>query len=112
MYGGRTFRRPPDWLTLLQSSAESTFNFMFSEQNYPGTYFYRALALLIPALLAVYTIPQSGGAGRPRTAFGKESAVVNRNRLTAGLFCRCHVLPCAGDVRHVQRTAAPRPRYS
>ena len=53
------FPPSPDWLTLLKSSAASTFNFIFSEQNYPGTYFYRALALLIPALLAIYTIPRA-----------------------------------------------------
>lgn len=54
------FPIPPDWLPLFKSSVGSTFNFMFSEQNYPGTYFYRAVALLIPALLAVYTVPRTG----------------------------------------------------
>lgn len=33
---------------------------MLSEQNYPGTYFQRAVALLMPALLVIYTIPRLG----------------------------------------------------
>ena len=58
------FPPPPDWLTLLKSSAQGTFNFLFSEQNYPGTYLYRALALLIPALLAISAIPRESSSPR------------------------------------------------
>lgn len=45
---------------------------MFSEQNYPDTYFYRAVALLIPALLAVYVVPRQQGTSSRDLSMGRK----------------------------------------
>jgi hypothetical protein len=77
----RTYFPPsPDWLTLLKWLTQGTFNFLFAEQNYPGTYSYRALALLTPALLAIYAIPRKSSSPRD---FGSE---IKKKWLTIGFL--------------------------
>ncbi|MEP6568864.1 MAG: DUF6056 family protein [Acidobacteriota bacterium] len=54
------FPEHPAWLPLTKSAAASAFNFVFFEQNYPNTFYFRALALLLPGLAAIY-VTRSGG---------------------------------------------------
>ena len=99
------FPPPPDWLTLLRSSAESTFNFMFSEQNYPGTYLYRALALLIPALLVLYTIPRVGVTATRDFASGRKTQWLTV--LTLPLVCFAVVMSCFVPAMYVMSKQPP-----
>ena len=44
----------PDALKLANWSVVNACKFLFSEQNYPGTFSFRGVALLLPALIAIY----------------------------------------------------------